>query len=419
MKKLTICIPTYKRPQLVVTLLESVFTQIKKNAMLDKVAVRVSDNDIYLSAEMYVLPLIERYPEIDVKYNKNEINTETYNFINVTDMADSEYVWIIGDDDTLQEGAISRVYFELSHGTDILICNTYHYDKEMIRNLGIVYTLKIEIESRNFYFAKREDSLDYFLNAASKNAIFTFLSNVIFRKSTWSHEYKREQYKKLRGSQAEQVYMHLETILKDTSSIRYINAPLINYRSDNDYNESYSKALSYRHILSVQLEGIQNAILSANPDDELKSILINILLKDINILSFCGHNTTSQENDLIYKLYTQEEISLYHTLDIKIDDILQLYNNGCKIVLFGASFLGERLLNKLHKYNILPEYFSDNNSTKWNNRHCDITIISPDEIVNLQNNNDLLILISSMYASEIYNQLSNKGIKRIKMIDYR
>ena len=418
MKKLTVCIPTHKRPLLVTALLESIFAQLRNYDLIDKVAVRVSDNDLDFKTRDGVLPLMERSSDIDVKYNKNEKNTETYNFIHVTDMAESEYVWIVGDDDTLVDGAIARIYSELEHGTDILICNVYHCDREMKRNLGVVYTLNREIESRDFDFSRREDALEYLCNAASKNAIFTFLSNVVFRKSTWASDRKREQFVKLWKSQAEQSYMHLETLMNG-ASLRYIKDVLVNYRSDNDYNESYSKGLFFRHHLSLQLEGIRNAIIAANPDEELKRVLVKILVKDISIFSFCGHNTTDLENRLIEEFYTTEEIELYRVLDIKIDDLTRLYNEGCKIVLFGASFLGERVLNKLKKLKISPGYFADNNASRWHETHCGLSIISPDEIVEMQKKDAVLTLISSIYVKEIYSQLKELGVQKIKMMDYR
>ena len=85
-------------------------------------------------------------------------------------------------------------------------------------------------------------------------------------------------------------------------------------------------------------------------------------------------------------------------------------NKKLKVVLFGASKLGRQALNIYQdKWNIL--YFCDNDKSKWGKKTCDIEIISPNELLSL---NNLKVIITSMYEDEIERQLIELGIKNYK-----
>ncbi|GIO86588.1 hypothetical protein J25TS5_35200 [Paenibacillus faecis] len=78
-----------------------------------------------------------------------------------------------------------------------------------------------------------------------------------------------------------------------------------------------------------------------------------------------------------------------------------------KIVLFGASVAGSSSLEKLREFGVNVSYFCDNSSDKWNTMFCGLEVISPSELLALD---DAVIFVTSMYAKEIAQQLSGLGL---------
>jgi|GEM_PF-253966 len=81
-----------------------------------------------------------------------------------------------------------------------------------------------------------------------------------------------------------------------------------------------------------------------------------------------------------------------------------------KVVLFGASKLGEVALNYLgNTCEVIG--FCDNDKEKWGKKFNGIEIISPD---GLKNFDDIQVIITSQYRDEIACQLIEAGIKNVK-----
>lgn len=79
-----------------------------------------------------------------------------------------------------------------------------------------------------------------------------------------------------------------------------------------------------------------------------------------------------------------------------------------KVTFFGASQMGQITFNILKKHNINIEFFSDNDKEKYCKKIENIAIIPPNKIPN-----ESIILITSMYFKEIYEQLTNLGYDNI------
>ncbi|MBM6997256.1 glycosyltransferase family 8 protein [Paenibacillus sp. DXFW5] len=78
-----------------------------------------------------------------------------------------------------------------------------------------------------------------------------------------------------------------------------------------------------------------------------------------------------------------------------------------KIVLFGASVAGATNLEKFKQYGVDVAYFCDNSPDKWNTFFNGVKVLSPREIMELEN---IVIFITSMYVKEISQQLSGLGL---------
>lgn len=111
MKKLSICIPTFNRSNLLLSQLEFLSKEI--TVFRDVVDVIVADN---FSDKIHRDKLIE-YHKInsffELKLNESNLGS-IGNIYYLLSLADTEYVWFVSDDDILLEGVITRLLFILN-----------------------------------------------------------------------------------------------------------------------------------------------------------------------------------------------------------------------------------------------------------------------------------------------------------------
>ncbi|MFV3011510.1 glycosyltransferase [Clostridium botulinum] len=79
-----------------------------------------------------------------------------------------------------------------------------------------------------------------------------------------------------------------------------------------------------------------------------------------------------------------------------------------KIVIFGASNSGKKLLSFLKSFNFDICYFVDNDKNKWGKIFCDKEIKEP-KILKKINKEDYIIIIGSMFIKDISEQLESLG----------
>ena len=128
--KLSICIPTYNRPNQLPNCLNSIYIA-KKNSSLD-FDVCISDNN----SSYDIAKLIENYRNklnIVLNINNENIGYQS-NLSKVISISNSEFVWAIGDDDLLvpQSLKILEKLFNDHNEVDFFYVNSYHLDYSYI-----------------------------------------------------------------------------------------------------------------------------------------------------------------------------------------------------------------------------------------------------------------------------------------------
>lgn len=143
---LSICIPTYNGGE---------HFKYNVNKLIDmslkyNFYICVSDNASTDETQEYMLNLITKYDFI--KYHRNKNNQGwAYNFDYVLKMADTEYAWLLGDDDEIFEDTIEKVMKALlTYEPDICILNSlkdtniksklYTDKNEVLSDLGLALT---------------------------------------------------------------------------------------------------------------------------------------------------------------------------------------------------------------------------------------------------------------------------------------
>ncbi|MBI5141415.1 MAG: glycosyltransferase family 2 protein [Nitrospirae bacterium] len=122
--KLSICIPTYNRAAHLANCINSiVLCNSQANFMFQ---VCISDNHSTDETEEVVRTA---QSVIDIKYQRNSSNLGIpRNFLNVVNMADGDFIWLIGDDDLLMPNAVAELYdlIDAHPSVDFFFVNSFH-----------------------------------------------------------------------------------------------------------------------------------------------------------------------------------------------------------------------------------------------------------------------------------------------------
>jgi glycosyltransferase involved in cell wall biosynthesis len=123
---LGICIPTYNRSAYLTECLKSVIDEFSPYGF----PIYISDNCSTDDTTSVVSGFEKDYDNI--KYVKNNSNLGLYrNILNVIQMAETRYIWFMGDDDAIRKGSLEILVKILSTNPDFLVLNSALYDKEL------------------------------------------------------------------------------------------------------------------------------------------------------------------------------------------------------------------------------------------------------------------------------------------------
>jgi len=182
--KLSICIPTYNRAKLLVNCLES----IKASDLAADVQVCISDNCSTDDTEQVVIAAAECIP---IKYEKNSINIGlARNIIRVAEMAEGEFIWMIGDDDLLMPDAINEVVRLINKYKDVdyFYINSSHLTTEYVLSFPQPFSL-LNLPQDMKRFSSRKTSGEMpFMDMINPSVSFDFLGGIflsVFRRQNW------------------------------------------------------------------------------------------------------------------------------------------------------------------------------------------------------------------------------------------
>ena len=119
MKTIGICIPTYKRPDFLRRCLASIIDQADGLP----IEICVADDSCSDVNDAVIGEAARRFPAL--RRLKNETNLGiNENIRRVVGMADTDYAWLVGEDDYFLPGALARAVAELASANHpFLLCN--------------------------------------------------------------------------------------------------------------------------------------------------------------------------------------------------------------------------------------------------------------------------------------------------------
>ncbi len=137
--KLSICIPTYNRPQYLENCLNSILSAKKKEEI--KFEVCVSDN----GSKHNINKIIKKFNnKLNIKFHKFKRNMGiSVNFLKVIKMAKGEYVWMLGSDDMVVPDAfkyLKRIYN--NNDVDFIYVNSFTLHKSYLENFSHPFQTK-------------------------------------------------------------------------------------------------------------------------------------------------------------------------------------------------------------------------------------------------------------------------------------
>ena len=119
MPLLSICIPTYNRSGHLLECVQNVLSAAGK--YIHQIEIVVSDNASTDDTKAKGEELQKKYRFI--KYHRNETNVIDKNFFIAAGLAGGDYLWILGDDDRLEENAIEEVFEKIRTGYNLIVVN--------------------------------------------------------------------------------------------------------------------------------------------------------------------------------------------------------------------------------------------------------------------------------------------------------
>lgn len=196
--KITIAIPTYKRPHLIKDALESAINQIN----YDNYEIIVVDNDD-TKDENETEQLIKGYQNPKILYYKNEKNIGMFgNWNRCIELARGEYISILNDDDWLEKEFLCETIKYISHDKAILTLTKLNdfrkFKNTSENNFTYIFLRKIynffrkrkkyrELKLIDFFYSNRSAGTlgtllkrDYSINLGGYNESFFPISDYVF-----------------------------------------------------------------------------------------------------------------------------------------------------------------------------------------------------------------------------------------------
>lgn len=183
---------------------------------------------------------------IDIKYACAPLNRGAdWNFLNAADMANGEYIWLMGSDDKVSPNAIRTVLESMDARTDICVLGR----KNMDFSMSACMSEEAFVAKDGIYDMADKKQMYAYLDACrGVGGFFSYLSSIVVRKQAWNSHL--DGVEKFMGTAYSHAYV-LSKIAFNGGVIQAISAPLVLNRGGND---SFQDKGSANRVL-IDLEG--------------------------------------------------------------------------------------------------------------------------------------------------------------------
>lgn len=405
--KLAVCIPNYNRPEKLYRLLRGMADQIVQGDLTDQVEICISDDKSPESPDKVVAQIGHFYPDVRIVYQVNEKNRGMdYNFLQSVMLSGAEYCWIVGNDDEPEENGLKTILCYLSDSAaDILVSPFHIYDEEG-RILLTIDPLHNQ-ENGVLYFDTRnpQEYETLLTRVRDGNALFCFLSNVVFRRADWVRH--GDMFADKMNTIFIQMYMNLQT-LKEGAVYVYIPEKFIKNHGDAQVNETfereYAVLVGLSGVVDFFFEGRMHALLQerivdsringrmwALPDDSpLKQPILNV---------------KSAKNEYYGRYYVRPERR-------------GAYFSEKDVLVYGAGNLGRRAVAELAGYPVKSLSLYDSDRKKQGQMLDGYRIGSPAQLKEKYGEgNGVVVPANNLSLAEIVDRVLQEGMTEIAIIN--
>ncbi len=180
---ISICIPTYNRPQSLLNCLNSLATQTNKNF-----EVCISDNCSNANIKNLIRPFKKK---LKIKYQRNKKNLGfALNLLKVSLMAKGDFIWFLGDDDLLVNNAIAKLslLIKKNKNCDFFWINSYYLDAKYLNKFPKPFNTKFLPNKMKAHSTLTKSRQLKFFELVNHKVSYDFLMGIyvcVFRRSMW------------------------------------------------------------------------------------------------------------------------------------------------------------------------------------------------------------------------------------------
>lgn len=184
--KLSICIPTYNRADHLANCLHSIISN-RSRLKLD-FQVCVSDN---ASTDHTAQVVQDAQKELAITYQRNPANIGLAgNFLKVVELAEGEFVWLLGDDDLLLPDALERLLGMINAHPDVdyFYVNSFHLSVAQVLSFPQPFDTAHLPDKMEPFSARSTSGEVNFMDLIHPKVSFDFLGGIylsVFRRKMW------------------------------------------------------------------------------------------------------------------------------------------------------------------------------------------------------------------------------------------
>lgn len=222
---LSIGIPTYNRAACLRQCLESIVCQFGNAKVAEKVEIVISDNNSSDNTSEVVREFQAKYPNITYRKNSDNLGVDR-NIVQVVEMSQGKYVWLLGDDDALFDDSLFYLISLLEQdAADYYILNCWGYNNSLTSKALNHPNISL---TRNRHFT----SLKEYVSAANFNrdlvGMFCGLSMQLFLREPWKSYSETGDYI---GTNA--IHLHILMSVMKERRFCIVAKPCVKVRADN------------------------------------------------------------------------------------------------------------------------------------------------------------------------------------------
>ncbi|MDH1630679.1 glycosyltransferase family 2 protein [Pseudomonas mosselii] len=228
--KITLLIPNYNRADALERLLESAFTSIKKAQAFDQCTVLVVD-DFSTDDLSKIIKKYEKHPNFKFMLQSKKCGNAETAFLNSLSSVNSEYFWLLGNDDQLSESGVEQILNLIDDSKLGFILLNPKINKEKISQSFV----PLQSTSPTVYYERGED-LFYDFGFVTSTTTFPCL---LGKTAPVVNYHKTHDF-----NQFARVYSHSFTLfgaLKDMPAL-FVTTPIVSFTL-NERREEFHKLL--------------------------------------------------------------------------------------------------------------------------------------------------------------------------------